>query len=176
MGDLLEEKMLNFTNAVRDSIKDRNWYSSLTLALTLPDICGRLEFPERSSSKRYVHWFEEYLMDKYTSKNPWVRHVFLNGEDAYALRCAYLHQGESNIEEQRMRKVLSDYLFVEPPSSGMIHCNQINHTLQLQVDVFCTDICDGVDEWVKCVGGNKVIQQRAEKLVTIHRVENGFSF
>lgn len=176
MNQTLEEKVYNFTNAVRQSLVNENWYSALTLALTLPDICGRLESPQKSSSKRYIHWFSTYLVDKYTLKNSWGTHVFLNGEDAYALRCAYLHQGEVNIEDQQVQKVLTEFLFVEPPKNGSIHCNQNKSSLQLQVDVFCIDICDGVEKWVKDVNDNDDIQQRAEKLMTIYPLGDRISF
>ncbi len=34
--------MERFTRAIEKSIKSENWYAALTLALTIPDICGRL--------------------------------------------------------------------------------------------------------------------------------------
>jgi hypothetical protein len=169
--NILEEKIFNFTNAIRESLENKNWYAALTLALTLPDICGRLEFPNKSSSKRFVHWFNDYLLDEYTLKNKWGTHVFLNGEDAYALRCAYLHQGEVNIEEQWIRKVLSEFKFVVPPKNNIIHRNQIDNLLQLQVDIFCMDICSAIEKWVDDVSSNQEIQNRAEKLMIIQEFE-----
>ena len=38
--------MERFTNAVIKSLATENWYSALSLALTLPDICGKVEQPE----------------------------------------------------------------------------------------------------------------------------------
>ena len=43
--------MQRFTSAIEQALADKNWYGALTLALTLPDICGKMENPqERSSS------------------------------------------------------------------------------------------------------------------------------
>jgi hypothetical protein len=43
----LEEGIVNqFVNAVRSAVASGNWYAALMLALTMPDICGRLESPE----------------------------------------------------------------------------------------------------------------------------------
>jgi hypothetical protein len=175
-NNILEEKIYNFTDAVRNSLENKNWYAALTLALTLPDICGRLEFPDKSSSKRFIHWFNDYLLDEYTLKNMWGTHVFLNGEDAYALRCAYLHQGEVNIEDQRVRKVLSEFTFVIPPENGVIHRNQINNLLQLQVDIFCLDICNAIEKWVNNVSSEPEIQKRAEKLMIIQQLADNSIF
>jgi hypothetical protein len=174
--NILEEKINNFTNAIRDSLENKNWYAALTLALTLPDICGRLEFPEKSSSKRFIHWFNNYLVDKYTLKIRDYTHVFLSGEDAYALRCAYLHQGEVNIEDQWVQKALTEFLFIEPPENGSMHCNQSNDLLQLQVDAFCRDICEGIEKWVEDVSSDQEIQKRAKKLLTIQQLGSNFSF
>jgi hypothetical protein len=172
-NNILEEKIYNFTDAVRKSLENKNWYAALTLALTLPDICGRLEFPNKNSSKRFIHWFNDYLLDKYTRNNIWGTHVFLNGEDAYALRCAYPHQGEVNIEEQWIRKVISEFSFVAPPENSIVHCNQHNNLLQLQVDIFCLDVCNAIEKWVDDVSNDQEIQKRAEKLMTI---QNDFLF
>ena len=168
--NILEEKILNFTSAIKKTLNDKNWYAALTLSLTLPDICGSLEFPEKSSSKRFIDWFNVYLLDKYSLSNTLGTYVFLNGEDAYALRCAYLHQGEANIENQWIRKALSEFLFVEPLESGSIHCNQVDNILQLQVDIFCEEICIAVEKWIETVSSDQEIQERAKKLLTIHKV------
>ena len=166
--NILENKMSNYTNSIRLSLEYENWYAALTLALTLPDICGKLEFPHKSSSARFIHWFNNYLLDKYTKNIAGGSNVFLSGQDAYALRCAYLHQGEVNIEGQRIRKVLSEFSFYAPPKYSYIHCNKMNNSLQLQVDIFCMEVCNAVELWVKDVSSDHLIQGRAKKLMTIH--------
>lgn len=145
--------MENFVQAVRKSISNKNWYSALSLALTLPDICGVLEFPEliNNSKKRYSDWFDKYLSEKYTIYigPEHEKHIFLCGCDCYALRCALLHQGEDNISLQRARKALDSFAFIEPPPNGLIiHLNKFDSKLQLQVDIFCEDICSAVDGWI----------------------------
>lgn len=103
-------------------------------------------------------------------------HVFLSGDDAYALRCAYLHEGGSDITYQKARKALHDFLFVEPPGQGSVHCNQSNSSLQLQVDKFCADICDGAQTWLEDHKENPDIKDRLSLLLTVHKIGNGFSF
>lgn len=40
--------MEELMNSIRLSIKTKNWYGALTLALTLPDIAGKIEHPTLS--------------------------------------------------------------------------------------------------------------------------------
>ena len=43
------------------SLDNDCYFAALSLALALPDICGRAEYPELSSSskKRYIQWYDE---------------------------------------------------------------------------------------------------------------------
>jgi hypothetical protein len=58
--------MKHLVESVIQAVTDGNWYAALTVALTLPDICGKLESPQDSSTRRYVRWFNENLAPKYT--------------------------------------------------------------------------------------------------------------
>ena len=73
---------------------------------------------------------------------------FLTGNDCYALRCAFLHEGRDDISRQKAKEALERFLFVVPPHGWEIHCNMINGGLQLQVDIFCRDVERGVTEWL----------------------------
>jgi hypothetical protein len=100
--------------------------------------------------------------------------TFLSGGDAYALRCAYLHEGGAGIGAQRARQTLDKFHFIVPPCDGnVVHCNQDNDTLQLQTDLFCADICDGAEAWIEVNANNVDIQERMKALVIIHP-SNGF--
>ncbi|MGR5293652.1 hypothetical protein ACPV4U_25135, partial [Vibrio alginolyticus] len=174
----LGDKMKRFTDSIRTAVNANDWYGALSTALTLPDVCGRLENPEKGSKARYVSWYQVWLQPKFTMKvgADQNEHTFLYGEDCYALRCSYLHEGGANIEEQRAKKALEDFHFITPPASGSIHCNQINNTLQLQVDIFCIQVADAVDQWAKAVEDSEEIQSRLRNLLTIHDSSNGVRF
>ena len=80
--------MYNFVNAVKHNIETENWYSALTVALTIPDICGRVTSPEvRSSQTRFETWFNSYVGHHYKSPFHGEDFTFLSGADCYALRC-----------------------------------------------------------------------------------------
>jgi len=171
--------MQELVNSVRTSIAQRNWYASLALALALPDICGFLESPNDGSQRRYVAWCYQFLVPRYTLHvgPDRTENVFLSGHDCYAFRCAFLHEGSDDVTRQRARQALDSFVFVEPPNSGMIHCNQVNSRLQLQVDIFCEDICSGVDQWVQTVFANQAdVRARANDLLLIRSHAGGVRF
>lgn len=133
--------------ATRAAVADGNWYAALALALTIPDICARIETPNVGSNKRFARWWNENLTPTYTRSVCGRPHVFLHAEDAYALRCAFLHEGRADIDEQRSQKVLSSFRFVAPSPKTSVHCNHVNDVLQLQVDTFCEDVCQAAEVW-----------------------------
>ncbi len=74
--------------------------------------------------------------------------VFLTGEDCYALRCSYLHEGSNVISHQRIQKVLENFEFRIPPNGS--HCSLVeNRTLILRIDRFCNEVLAGVNEWLQ---------------------------
>jgi hypothetical protein len=158
--------MKRFVEAVHASVASKNWYGSLALAITLPDVCGRLEFPAVGSGQRYKDWWDKYVLPKYNT--------MLYGTDVYALRCSYLHEGTDDTLNQRASAALTKFVFIiPPPGGGRIHCNKSDFTLQLQVDIFCSDICDGVTQWMTDVQN---VQQRMSALLSIKDIRFGLSF
>ena len=111
----------------------------------------------------------QILKEKYTCQRD--RHVFLPGGDAYALRCAFLHEGGDDISEQRAREMITKFRFIEVPKGWMIHLNQNGNQLQLQVDIFCDDLCEGVAKWIENTKGNAEIYDRLRSLMMIETDE-----
>ena len=76
--------------------------SALALALTIPDICGQIAYPDcENTGARYRRWFNEYVK-KYYSVDHLVRSLGIKPFDAqacYKLRCAYLHSGNSKLQD-----------------------------------------------------------------------------
>ena len=168
--------MNHFTSSIRKSIEEQNWYGALTLALTLPDICGQLENPTEGSKSRSVKWLKEWIEPLYTIERQNTPYIMFSAEDCYALRCSFLHEGMSNIEEQRARQILNDFHFVTPHPNLTVHNNKVNNTLQLQVDIFCNEIADAVDKWTIEKSDNANIVSNMNKLITIHDSSNGITF
>ena len=59
-------------------------HSALALAVSIPDICGSIEYPDKNIGERYVSWCDEWAAGL----------LVMSSADCYALRCAYLHSGK----------------------------------------------------------------------------------
>jgi len=186
--------MDRFTKSIRKALQDQNWFSAIFLALALPGICSALEDPPTRRrgevSKRYKAWFNRYLKKKYdpdslfdlmSATNPESiekmdpdsvarlmemppnQECVFTAEDCYRFRCKCLHQGL--IE----RPDGENFIFITPPpNKNVVHGNSINGRLQLQVDVFCEDMCIAVEQWVKDMVGNNAVAARCRELIEVH--------
>jgi hypothetical protein len=159
-----------YLDSIIKSLESKNWYAALFVALAIPDICGALEHPNEKSGVRYVNWYNKYMLPKYSSTMGRLQelHVFLSGDDCYALRCSLLHEGTGDVEKQKISKILKSVRFNEPPDKGMMHLTQLKNVLQLQVDAFCNDIIDASHQWLSDVQGDASIQARTQLLLKIH--------
>lgn len=163
--------MKTFIGSIRLAVANQNWYGALIIALILPDICGKIEFPEKSTNKRYPEWFDKYVINKYEFGDCYQEGntIFMSGNDCYALRCALLHEGHQDLRAQKASEKLQKIQFVVPKSENNRHkINFSNIEFQLEVDKFCLDICDGVEKWLSDVSDNQEIQDRMKKLFKIY--------
>jgi len=173
-------EMRRLVESVRLSLSTENWYSALFVALSMPDICGRLEDPTKPSDERYMDWFRRYLSGVYGAPTA---EPFLTPEDCYALRCALVHQGAADITGQKKKKILDEICFFRPGSQAFGplrpgHCNRLTNVrvndrefksaLCLMVTGFCEDMCKAVEKWLSDVAGNVGIQARMNDLLPIY--------
>lgn len=185
--------MQRFTKAIELALDNKNWHAALTVALTLPDICGKLENPQASVKIRYSDWYDRYFKNGSLERHP--EHIkksvseensFLNGKDCYLLRCAYLHSGNDDITDQPVKKaelkgqqidsdVLTRFHFSKP-GTNFIHNNKIISkdgvtTLQLQIDEFCKDMCNSVKKWEEVASKDDSILEKMNQFLKIHDYE-----
>lgn len=95
-----------YVNNIKCSLKNKCYFSALSLALTLPDICGVGEYPNKSVTERYIGWYDKYLgdfmaygKDDLGGNNPW-----LSGEVVYNLRNTFFHQGNPGIASSKVKE------------------------------------------------------------------------
>ena len=170
--------MENFVEALEISLTSKNWYSVLFISLTLPDICGKVDYPEAGSKQRTISWFKKYIEPSYTVTSHNSDKVFLSGTDFYALRCALLHEGQDDISTQRASEVLEKFKFVQPLQQGIhIHNNMLNNTLQLQVDQFGEGVLKAVKTWLKDIEHDVVKVTKNKSMLSIQMLDlaKGFS-
>ncbi len=92
---------------IRTALDSDLFFAALGTALTLPDICGKAEYPnERRTSKRYIDWYnnEIGIYEKNPKQSPNEEMPYLSGEVIYNLRCAFLHSGNPNVENAQLTK------------------------------------------------------------------------
>ena len=186
--------MERFTSAIRKSVEEENWFSALFLALAVPDICGALENPPTGRrgeiGERYRDWFNKYLKLKYDPENlyelvlsrdpdaiarmdergieylkstPPNEGCSFTASDCYRFRCKCLHQGL--IEKEGGET----FMFITPPPNGnVVHGGFFNGMYQLQIDVFCKDVCVAVEAWLEDIKGNAEVISRIKELINIH--------
>ncbi|WP_444932878.1 hypothetical protein [Microbulbifer sp. JTAC008] len=136
--------MERFTNSIRKNLETENWYGALFMALTMPDICGKITYPEiEYSGPRYKEWFNANLSQINKSNIMGKEVVFLTASDCWALRCSLLHAGTDDITEQRAQEVLEKFEFT---TLGM-HRIHINNILTLNIKAFCNEVIQAVEAW-----------------------------
>lgn len=71
------------------ALKNDCWFVALNTALTLPDICGKAEYPDYGDKRRYIEWLKKYELGIDN---------FIKASEVYALRNCMLHQGTPSIK------------------------------------------------------------------------------
>ncbi|WP_338473334.1 hypothetical protein R4Z10_21565 (plasmid) [Niallia sp. XMNu-256] len=193
----LRDRLKPYYDALVKGIEAENWYLSLMAALTLPDICTSLEGKRKPDD--YVEWFDNYVKQYkitiYRSENDQVTtlpnggtmtkrkkpftpievetpHVFLTGVIAYALRCAFLHNGDGEVANQRITKHpnnqnfllgIKKVKFLAKPTNLAIE--QTDSTVLLNPKIYCQAILEGIDKWIIDNEYNQKVLDNTEELI-----------
>lgn len=96
-----------YVEDIEKALKVESYFSALALSLALPDICGNVEYPNETVSDRYKKWCNVNLSDIFENDkdNICADNPYLSGEVIFSLRNLFLHQGEPNINIDRIRDV-----------------------------------------------------------------------
>ena len=83
---------------------NKAYLSALALALTLPDICGNIEYLNPKVSFRYEKWYNTWVYKYFKQKeseNEFIARASnatkFDGAFCYRLRCAMLHSGNTDL-------------------------------------------------------------------------------
>lgn len=95
--------ILKLIEDIKKSLENECYMAALALALTLPDICGKAEYPTMGNRQRYIGWYDEHIGKYEKPPSPISDNMaYESGEVVYSLRCNLLHQGNPNIEASRI--------------------------------------------------------------------------
>jgi hypothetical protein len=187
-----------YCEALKKGIETENWYLSLMAAFTLPDICVSLEGVQGRTF--YVDWFDKYitfykpkvhqskaLKNAYTVDEylEWIRSPstligedieevqleYFSGVNAYALRCAFLHNGNGEVGTQeiyKQSKYKNATLGIKKVKFDLTNPNrvfsQFGDTARLNPKVYCGAILEGVERWITDNENSENVLDKAKNL------------
>ena len=89
---------------IRTALKKQLFNCALTMTLTLPDICGKVEYPQDNSGDRFTKWFDVYAIPYFTveakvlpGENK-INYTWLSSKECWKIRNAVLHAGNYKLE------------------------------------------------------------------------------
>lgn len=137
-------------------LRSNAYYSALSAALIVPDVCGALEAGNgQATGARYAAWFDEYVGDKYDDR--------FTGEDCYNYRCGVVHQLRGAGRRARYRKVL--FLI---PGQHMFHRNVMNDAFNIDLVTFCADITAGYQAWKDLKAQDPIVVRHTAEMMNYH--------
>lgn len=91
---------------IENNLKVNDYLSALTMSLIIPDILGKVAFPnlKSKSEERYTKWFDENVRDlfgRFYSQPVFEGDTIrMSGMVCYKLRCKLLHEGENDLKDK----------------------------------------------------------------------------
>lgn len=143
---------LNKISEIRRALDLGLYNCGLALALTLPDICGKVEFPtESKSSQRYKAWFNNYAKPLLTfpatrlPEDIIIDYTIFTAEECWALRCAVLHAGNYDVERVPLLKVSLH----AHKRNGENYSHIVRDAYRADFDVIyiCEKLCDAAEQY-----------------------------
>lgn len=117
---------------------------ALTATLTLPDVCGKVEFSTLKTGERYKQWYAKYVPDGN-----------LPADMVYALRCSLLHEGSAKVKNKdQIHFELMTNRFTQPLGIDFCIESLVTHadgTSEQEITVYvgflCTAICKAAKKY-----------------------------
>lgn len=141
------------TNEITGLLRDGYPYSALGIALTLPDICGNIAYPETKVGMHYKKWYDEYVLPK-SAIRPEEGFITVDGEVCYKLRCAYLHSGNFELGNGDGVKDIEKFAihYNRDPDLRFIQIAQSTggkYQMDIDLGVLCWQLCEAATEFYK---------------------------
>lgn len=151
-------------NEIKSAINNEEFLAALALALTLPDTCGKAEFPTvKGNRDRYIRWYDKYVgeyekppksnRNSNSVNNQFDDMPYMSGEVIYSLRCSFLHQETPSIEKNSIHdsrcKVTHFSLIIAGAVNGGSSSvssssimNSEERTLEINIVNLCSKLCN----------------------------------
>lgn len=172
---------------IRNAIDNGCFLSALALALTLPDVCGKVEFPKEEgkkyhSKKAYIDWFNKYVFTYYQGSSEHVNEYAgtqFEGNACYSLRCAYLHSGNMDIEDEKLCVKINQFgLCISSNKDSGIYSdmhgvgtsyfsNKKMYKVRLDVRKLCKILCDAAEKYYKDHQNKEMFKEHEIRIINI---------
>lgn len=156
----------HFVAAARSAVSEANWYAAIALALTLPDICGSID-REGRVGERYAKWWDERAAGGFWIKpdagEEWDAHSLVTGNDAYYLRCAYLHEGKG---DPGVKAAKDRFRFMVSPN-GSYGQSRDEREVTLNVGYLVEVVCQAVEGWLADCANDPAVLASLRDMVSI---------
>ncbi|KQU24975.1 hypothetical protein ASG65_16740 [Bacillus sp. Leaf13] len=169
--------MLEKIKDIKLALNNKSYLSALALSLTLPDMCGKIEYPHFKSKdgyrivgRQYAAWFDDWVNQYYADDTGWIndnakaKNPYFTGKMCYSLRCSFLHDGNSDIknwgdkEDEEFHYSYKFRLAVSGADSiGLSWGNQSNNNSKIiktkivtvNIDKLCECICLSAERYYR---------------------------
>lgn len=141
-----------YVENIEVSLEKKCYFSALSLALILPDICGTVEFPNKQVSERYIGWCDKYIDIFAKNEGEFEKCAYLNGEMVYNLRNTFLHTGSPNIDTDKLKEegnqvdkfvlVVGDGTKITDMSLTMSDKSKMVKAIYVDITFLCNTLCE----------------------------------
>lgn len=123
-------KFDDLLNEIRGCLKDKHYLGALSLALSIPDICGSVEQPDNINvAQRYKEWYRKNI-GKYenllnvasnSEEYPWI-----DEDIVYSIRCNIFHEGLPKVNASQVKRDInkSDVFYIALCESNRLSSNE----------------------------------------------------
>lgn len=162
-GDYLEELLEQIELALQSGL----YMIALQSTLTLPDICGALEYPNQGVGKRYKAWYTYYYKEYVLGVE--LMEPCLTADECYLFRCSFVHQASNKNEKLKFDKIV----FFDPTCGSSVHnvtgINGDEKILFISLETFCKSMVHSVRLWLNTALKKRLIKTEYDKLPKYHQ-------
>lgn len=181
-----EDKIQSIRNAFIAGLYE----PALALALTIPDICGQIEFQQLNGvGERYILWCNNHVgfcnndLKKNGSCVDWENQGF-SGAALYQLRCSFLHSGNDIVYKKSKNAktcvMISRFDIMKPKLDGETHreelssfitwknknTGKLSYAMKMNLRQIVDDICDAAEEFYNKRNDKSAFDEHTVRFVT----------
>jgi len=148
-----------YVRDIRRALENGCWFAALALALTLPDVCGVVEYPGTTVAERYISWYDRYIAQPHALDATPEQTAYPSGEVIYNLRNTFLHQGKPSVIGEKVKEkrnrvdrfalMLGDGTMLHTMAATIDIGEAALRTLVVDVSWLCSILCDSAEAYYR---------------------------